>query len=54
MSWTVVAYVLGGLFVLLYVLPNVLWRISRQINRYLHPQSAESLEKSPKPHEAGN
>lgn len=51
MSWTVIAYVLAGLFVAFYVLPSVIWRIARLIDRYLHPSTADSLDATPKAHQ---
>jgi hypothetical protein len=36
MSWTLIAYIVGGLFVVFYVLPKVLRLIAHMINRYLH------------------
>ena len=36
MSWTLIAYIVAGLFVVFYVLPKVLYLISRLINRYIH------------------
>jgi hypothetical protein len=41
MSWTLIAYIVGGLFVLL-VLPKVLGLIARMINRYIHGPTSES------------
>ena len=40
MSWNVILYTLGGLLVMLFGLPRVLWLVARRINAYTHPTAA--------------
>ena len=53
MSWRLVVYVVGGLVVVFYVLPSIVWRIARLVHRYMHPPTAtNSLDAAPKARQA--
>ena len=45
MSWAVIAYIFGGMFVVFYALPKLMWWITHRIDRYIHSSS-------PDPHDA--
>ena len=46
MSWTLVAYVLAGLFAVFYVLPKVIWWIARRIDQYIHSSGADPRDET--------
>ena len=41
MSWTLIAYILAGLFVVFCVLPKGIWWITLRIDRYIHSSTAD-------------
>jgi len=51
MSWNLIAYIVGGLFVVFYVLPKVLGLIARMINRYIHGPTSDRRHDSLKDRE---
>lgn len=42
MSWALIAYIFGGLFVVFYALPKTIWWITCRIDRYIHSSTADS------------
>jgi hypothetical protein len=54
MSWGLIAYILAGLFVVFYVLPNGIWWITVRIDRYIHSSSADPHDASLKDREHGS
>ena len=41
MSWTLIAYILAGLFAVSFVLPKVNWWLVCRIDQYIHPSTAD-------------
>jgi uncharacterized membrane protein YuzA (DUF378 family) len=46
MSWTLIAYILVGLFAVLYVLPKVIWWTACRIDQYIHSSTADSSDET--------
>lgn len=41
MSWALIAYIFGGLFVAFYALPKAIWWITCRIDGYIHSSTAD-------------
>ena len=50
MSRGLIAYILAGLFVVFYVLPNGIWWITVRIDRYIHPSDPHDATRKDREH----